>query len=324
MTASLPALAAASLLVVAAILAGVLLGLGVRHLKRLAALRKRAQRLAGRHVAPLGSAAPEAGARPSGSLARTQVTSTRPRQWLARLLGVPPASVTGDLCLRLAAGAAVALLLGLRLSLPVALAVPGSGLATIVAARLLLQRAAGQTRVRLRALLPDAIALIVRCLRAGVPISEAIAEAGRGTPAPLGPLLADVHRDVRLGRTLEDALWQAARRIGLPEFDFLCVTVSIQRETGGNLAETLSGLESTIRKRMQLQLKVKALSAEARTSALVIGSLPLLMAAALALLLPSYLVPLIETPAGRMLLGAAIASLLTGALVMVHLVRREV
>ncbi|MFQ3595349.1 MAG: hypothetical protein SNJ63_04500, partial [Sphingomonadaceae bacterium] len=98
MTASLPALAAASLLVVAAILAGVLLGLGVRHLKRLAALRKRAQRLADRHVTPAGRTGPEARARPSGSLARTQVTSTRARQWLARLLGVTPEAVTGDLC----------------------------------------------------------------------------------------------------------------------------------------------------------------------------------------------------------------------------------
>jgi tight adherence protein B len=189
--------------------------------------------------------------------------------------------------------------------------------------RLLLGRLGARRRAALLAQLPDALALLVRGLRAGVPLSAAIAEAAREVPTPLGAELSRVSERVGLGQPIEAALWAMARRAGLAEVDFLCVTVALQRETGGNLAITLAELEAMVRKREALGLKVRALSAEARTSAFIIGALPVLMALGLAVLAPDYLAPMLQTGPGRMLLAAALLSLGTGALVMAQLVRTQ-
>ncbi len=169
--------------------------------------------------------------------------------------------------------------------------------------------------------LADAIALMVRALRAGVPIWEAVADVGRECPAPLGPAFRSASDSVRLGQPLEAALRDVARRVDLPELDFLSVTIAVQRETGGNLAETLLALEAMIRKRGQLVMKVRALSAEARTSALIIGALPLILVAGLLYLAPDYLAPFIATDAGRLLGAAALGLLLLGTVVMTRIVR---
>lgn len=194
---------------------------------------------------------------------------------------------------------------------------------SILVARLLLRRAAAREEEKFKAQLPDAIALMVRGIRAGVPVTEAVAEVGREFPAPVGPAFRGAHEQVRLGQPLEGALWAVAARVRLPEMNFLCVTVAVQRETGGNLGETLSQLEGMIRKRAALQLKVRALSSEARASALIIGALPLLMAAALFVMAPDYVAPLIETGPGRLLMATAAACLVLGGLVMVHIVRSQ-
>ncbi|WP_448581180.1 type II secretion system F family protein [Thermaurantiacus sp.] len=171
--------------------------------------------------------------------------------------------------------------------------------------------------------LPDTIGLMVRCVRAGIPVAEAVAEAGSEMAAPAGPLFAAADRQIRLGRPLEQALWDIAATVRLAEFNFLCVAVAVQRETGGNLAETLAALETTVRKRLALRLKVRALTSEARASALIIGALPLLMAVGLAFLAPDYLTPLLVTDPGRLLLATAVGALGLGGAIMSHLVRRE-
>lgn len=190
-------------------------------------------------------------------------------------------------------------------------------------ARVGLRRASQRWRDSFRAQLPDAIGLMVRGIRAGVPVAEAVADVGREFPQPIGGEFRAAHEQVRLGQPLESALWTVAARAQIAEMNFLCVTIAVQRETGGNLAETLSHLEQMIRKRAALQLKIRALSSEARTSALIIGALPLLMAGALFVMAPDYVAPLVETVAGRLLAATAVACLAVGAVVMTHIVRSQ-
>ena len=100
-------------------------------------------------------------------------------------------------------------------------------------------------------------------------------------------------------------MWQAAGRIDLPEFTFMCIAFSIQRETGGNLAETLDNLEQLLRRRKQMQLKIRAYSSEARASSMIIGSLPFIMLALLSVVNWPYISTLFYSHGGNMLLGRA-------------------
>jgi len=104
---------------------------------------------------------------------------------------------------------------------------------------------------------------------------------GREIADPVGEEFRRISDDVRLGVPLEQALWETAKRIATPEFNFLVVTMIVQRETGGNLAETLENLDQVLRRRRQMRLKIKAMSSEARASAAIIGSLPFIMFAIL-------------------------------------------
>ena len=177
------------------------------------------------------------------------------------------------------------------------------------------QRLSRRARAGFAREFPDAVALLVRSLRAGLPIDAGLAEVARG-PGPVAAACRAVIDGLRLGQPLDRALWAAARPVALPEFDFLVVTIALQRETGGNLAQTLAQLEATLRSRRQLALKVRAMAGEARASALIIGSLPFVMAALLALVAPDYLLPLVTEGLGRVLLAGGLISIGIGALVM--------
>lgn len=124
---------------------------------------------------------------------------------------------------------------------------------------------------------PDAIDLMVRGLRSGLPISETLGVIANEIPDPVGTEFRGVSDRIRIGKTMELALEETAERIGTPEFQFFCITLAIQRETGGNLAETLSNLSEVLRKRAQMKLKIKAMSSESKASAYIIGVLPFLV-----------------------------------------------
>jgi tight adherence protein B len=121
---------------------------------------------------------------------------------------------------------------------------------------------------------PDAIELLVRGLRSGLPVSETMGVVASEVPGPVGEEFKMVNERMKIGRTMEDALQETADRLQTPEFNFFCITLAIQRETGGNLAETLSNLADVLRKRAQMKLKVKAMSSESKASAYIIGALP--------------------------------------------------
>ncbi|SOB78554.1 tight adherence protein B [Sphingomonas guangdongensis] len=124
---------------------------------------------------------------------------------------------------------------------------------------------------------PDAIELLVRGLRSGLPITETIGVVGAEVPGPVGEEFRSVADKMKIGRSLDAALQETADRLGTPEFQFFVITIAIQRETGGNLAETLANLADVLRKRAQMKLKIRAMSSESKASAYIIGSLPFIV-----------------------------------------------
>lgn len=121
---------------------------------------------------------------------------------------------------------------------------------------------------------PDALELMVRGLRSGLPISETLNVVATEVRGPVGEEFRLVSERIRIGLTMDQALAETANRLDTAEFQFFCITLAIQRETGGNLAETLANLATVLRQRSQMKLKVAAMSSEAKASAWIIGILP--------------------------------------------------
>jgi tight adherence protein B len=124
---------------------------------------------------------------------------------------------------------------------------------------------------------PDAIELLVRGLRSGLPITETIGVVGSELDGPVGVEFKMITDKMKIGRTMDAALQDTADRLGTPEFQFFVITCAIQRETGGNLAETLANLATVLRMRGQMKLKIKAMSSESKASAYIVGSLPFIV-----------------------------------------------
>jgi tight adherence protein B len=136
---------------------------------------------------------------------------------------------------------------------------------------------------------PDAIELMVRGLRSGLPITETLGIVASEIPGPVGLEFRIVADKMKIGRTMEAALQETADRLGTPEFQFFVITLAIQRETGGNLAETLSNLADVLRKRAQMKLKIRAMSSESKASAYIVGSLPFVVFTLVYMINPHYM-----------------------------------
>lgn len=171
---------------------------------------------------------------------------------------------------------------------------------------------------------PEAIDMIVRGLKSGLLVTESVRAVGEEFDGPVGEEFRNVADRVRLGQPLEEALKEAAKRIALPEMQFFMISITVQRETGGNLSETLENLSDIIRRRRQMKLKIKALSSEAKASAYIIGSLPFVMFAILFLVNPEYLSTLWLDPRGTMLIGIGFGFIAVGTGVMWKMVRFEI
>ncbi len=200
-------------------------------------------------------------------------TSWTPRGYLAACLGLALSCAavfylqSGSLLIALGIGTVLGLLLP-----------------NFVLGRLVLRR-----RDAFVARFPDAIELLVRGLRSGLPVSETLGVVAREVPGPIGLEFRAVVERMKIGRTLEDALQVTADKLALPEFQFFVIALAIQRETGGNLAETLSNLADVLRKRGQMKLKIRALSSESKASAYIVGSLPFIVFALIWWINPGYL-----------------------------------
>ena len=136
---------------------------------------------------------------------------------------------------------------------------------------------------------PDAIELMVRGLRSGLPITETLGIVASEIPGPVGVEFRMVSDKMKIGRTMEVALQETADRLGTAEFQFFVITLAIQRETGGNLAETLSNLADVLRKRAQMKLKIRAMSSESKASAYIVGSLPFVVFTLVWMINPHYM-----------------------------------
>ena len=136
---------------------------------------------------------------------------------------------------------------------------------------------------------PDAIELMVRGLRSGLPITETLGIVAGEITGPVGVEFRMVADKMKIGRTMEAALQDTADRLGTAEFQFFVITLAIQRETGGNLAETLSNLADVLRKRAQMKLKIRAMSSESKASAYIVGSLPFVVFTLVWMINPHYM-----------------------------------
>ena len=136
---------------------------------------------------------------------------------------------------------------------------------------------------------PDAIELMVRGLRSGLPITETLGIVASEIPGPVGIEFRAVVDKMKIGRTMEVALQETAERLGTAEFQFFVITLAIQRETGGNLAETLSNLADVLRKLSQMKLKIRAMSSESKASAYIVGALPFIVFTLVWMINPSYM-----------------------------------
>lgn len=170
---------------------------------------------------------------------------------------------------------------------------------------------------------PDALAMIVRSVRVGIPISEAIRIVGREQENPTAEQFVRLADQVAVGVPLERGLRELADRSGLPEYRFFATALALQSQTGGALSETLEGLADTIRKRVAAKARGKALAAEARTSAMVLMALPPIMGSLLYFVNPSYMGILLYDPSGRRLLTLAAGLLTLGSYVMSQMIRKS-
>jgi tight adherence protein B len=136
---------------------------------------------------------------------------------------------------------------------------------------------------------PDGIELLVRGLRSGLPVTETLGVVAHEIPGTVGTEFKGVVERIKIGRTMEEALQETADRLNTAEFHFFVITLAIQRETGGNLAETLSNLADVLRKRAQMKLKIKAMSSESKASAYNVGSLPFIVFGLIWWMNPDYL-----------------------------------
>lgn len=171
---------------------------------------------------------------------------------------------------------------------------------------------------------PEAIDLIVRGLRSGLPVIESVNTVGREMEKPIGIEFKAIADAVSFGQTLEEALTDAVPRIDTPEFKFFVVALAVQRETGGNLAETLANLSDVLRKRRQMKKRIKAMASEPKASAWILGSLPFIMLGIIFFVNNDYVMQLFTDPRGHTLLTAGLISQSIGIGIMAKMVRFEI
>jgi tight adherence protein B len=209
-------------------------------------------------------------------------------------------------------------LLALDLGLVMALGL----MAAVAGPVVLLRLAQARYRGRFLDLFPDALDLIRRAVKAGLPVNEALAVAGREIADPVGSEIRRTLDEVQIGVQMNDALQETANRIRVADFRFLVVALTLQQKTGGSLAETLANLSGVIRARKALRQKAKSLSAEAKASASILAILPFLVGGAMYALNHDLMQSLLVDPRGRFMVGVASLSLVTGLATMALIVRK--
>jgi tight adherence protein B len=192
-----------------------------------------------------------------------------------------------------------------------ALLVGGFGLPRFVLAKITARR-----QKKFLAELANAIDVIVRGIKSGLPLNECLGVIARESQEPIASEFQEVIDQQRIGVSLSEALDRLTRRMPLPEMKFLAIVIAIQQQSGGNLAEALSNLSGVLRDRFKMAMKVKALSAEAKASAMILGCLPPGVMLMVNLSSPEYIAPLLTTRTGNIFIVVGLLWMTIGILVM--------
>lgn len=169
----------------------------------------------------------------------------------------------------------------------------------------------------------DAVDVVVRGIRSGLPLSECMNIIGREFEDPLGEEFRLIIEGERLGLNLEEIMRRGLERMPTSEFKFFAIVLQIQRQTGGNLAETLGNLSAVLRARKGMRDKVQALASEAKSSAMIIGCLPFFVAGMLSILNPAYLMLLFTETLGNYMLLGGLLWMCLGVAVMAKMINFE-
>jgi tight adherence protein B len=170
----------------------------------------------------------------------------------------------------------------------------------------------------------DAIDVMVRGLKSGLPVTDAMKIIANESGPPVGPEFNEVVEGQRVGISVDQGIERMVERMPLAEVNFLAIVMAIQSKTGGNLSEALSNLSKVLRDRKKMKAKIRSMSQEAKSSAAIIGSLPFIIMGALTVLNPAYLNPLFNTTIGNIMLGTCAVWMLTGVLVMRKMINFEI
>ncbi len=181
----------------------------------------------------------------------------------------------------------------------------------------------GRRSALLLSQLPEALAMIVRSVRVGVPVAEALRIVARESQEPTAGEFSRVESEIAIGGALDESLKAMAQRSGVAEYKFFATTLTLQAQTGGALSETLEGLADVIRKRLALRAKGQAMAAQAKASATVLGLMPFVSGGGMYFLNPSYIGLLFNDPLGKEMLGVGIGLLSIGGLMMWSMINKS-
>ena len=170
----------------------------------------------------------------------------------------------------------------------------------------------------------NAIDVLVRGIKSGLPVGECLNIIAREAPEPVGGEFHLLVEGQKVGVTLETMLTRGLERMPTSEFKFFSIVLQIQQTTGGNLADTLENLSFVLRERKKMRDKVKSMSSEAKSSAAIIGSLPFFVAGVVSLMAPSYMERLFTTDVGNMLLLGGVLWMALGTFVMKKMINFEI
>lgn len=190
--------------------------------------------------------------------------------------------------------------------------------------RMLIKFKAKRRRAKFIGSFADAVDVIVRGIRTGLPIGECLNIIGRESPEPIAGEFRSIVEGIKLGMSLEESIGRSLERIPVAELKFFSIVLSIQQQTGGNLAETLTNLSDILRSRKRMADKVQALSQEAKSSAAIIGSLPFILVLVLSLVSPEYIAPLFTEDAGKLMIAGGLTWMSIGVLVMRQMISFEI
>jgi tight adherence protein B len=220
------------------------------------------------------------------------------------------------------AGVALGALLALRFATPVLFAV-GPPAAWLLGAFFLRFRQSRRTRA-FNNQLGDTITLLSNALKAGYSFAQALNSVSRNASPPISEEFGRATREIALGIGVDEALNHMVQRNKSEDFDLLVTAVQIQRVVGGNLAEILDTIAYTIRERVRIQGEIRTLTAQARTSGIIITLLPFAVAGFLAMISPSYFGPMFSESLGHIMIGVGIFMIAIGAAAIQKIVKIEV